>query len=97
VRAEEQLSALLETAEEAGASPRAGALIQDASKVRGAEPRKQAMQETLGLQQRVVDGIDSVLRYLQKWSTYQSLVRQVKEAYEAQQGVGEGIRKGPGD
>jgi len=70
----------------AGASPLATAQLREASKSKR-DPRSQALNMARQLQSQVLTAIDNALRFLDRWSNYQEIVRLVRWALEEQQKV----------
>jgi len=75
-----------------GASPVASTLFRDASKEKK-EMRSRLLNDTRGFQSQVITAIDNALRFLDRWSSYQEIVRLVRFALEEQQKVLEMIRR----
>ncbi|MBI2932558.1 MAG: hypothetical protein HYY16_12985 [Planctomycetes bacterium] len=69
-----------------GPSPMATVSIRDASQSRH-ETRSQRLNATRGLQSQVITAIDNALRFLDRWSSYQEIVRLFRFIYEEQMRV----------
>jgi len=76
-----------------GPSPVAASLLTQAAR-EGASARSRLFNSTLALQSQVLTAIDAALRSLDKWSTYQEIVRKAREVFEEQVKVNQGL-KGP--
>jgi hypothetical protein len=76
-----------------GLSRVATARLDQAAKLRNAAERTQAFRDAQDLQSRVATGIKRALDYLDKWSSYQEVIRIAREIKEQQDNANKEIRK----
>ena len=96
VRAEEALGSLLGTAQQAGATRLAAAHLQESSKVRSGDSRRDTLREAQNMQSIVLDEIKNAIRFLQRWSTYSEVIRKTREILQEQEKINRGLQ-GKGD
>jgi hypothetical protein len=79
-----------------GLSRVAAAKLDGAARVKGAPERSAAFREAQTLQNAVAAGIQKALDFLDKWSSYQEVIRVAREIKEQQDVVNKGIKKSGG-
>jgi hypothetical protein len=79
-----------------GASRLAAAKLDGAARLKSGEERSSALREAQGLQGEVSRSIQKALEHLDKWSSYQEVIRVAREIKESQDRVNKDIRKAGG-
>ena len=77
-----------------GLSRLAAAKLDQAARLRTGQERAAAFREAQGQQSAVASGIQRALEYLDKWSSYQEVIRITREIMERQKGVVDAVKKG---
>lgn len=95
--ATDELLALTGEEGKTGLSRLAAARLDQAAKLRTGAERSSAFQEAQGWQSQTAGGIQRALEHLDKWSSYQEVIRMTRELMDAQKRVNDTIKKsGPG-
>jgi hypothetical protein len=76
-----------------GLSRIAAAKLDGSARLKAAEERSTALREAQGLQGEVSKSIQKALEFLDKWSSYQEVIRVAREIKEAQDRVNQDIKK----
>jgi hypothetical protein len=74
-----------------GTSALAASFITQAARAAKSKDRRDQFSEALNLQSAVIKGIQDALRYLDRWSNYQEIVRMTREILEAQKEINKTI------
>ncbi len=78
----------------AGISREAAAGLDQSARIRGGAARTAALREVQGRQNAVATGIQRAIDFLDKWSSYQEVIRITREILEMQKRLNERIRSG---
>ncbi len=79
-----------------GSSRVAGYGLDQAARLKSASDRARALRDAQNLQSAVAAGIQRAIDYLDKWSSYQEVIRLVRELFEAQKKANDDLKKGGG-
>jgi hypothetical protein len=74
-----------------GTSAVAASWITQAARAGKSKDRRDQFSEAQNLQSAVIKGIQDALRYLDRWSNYQEIVRMTREILEAQKDINKTI------
>lgn len=78
-----------------GISLEAAARLNQAARIRGGAARTAVLREAQALQNAVATEIQKAIDFLDKWSSYQEVIRLTREILEMQKRVNEKIKAGP--
>jgi hypothetical protein len=94
--ATDELLALTGEEGKTGLSRLAAARLDQAAKLRTGTERSAAFQEAQGWQSQTAAGIQRALEHLDKWSSYQEVIRMTREIMDQQKRVNDTIKKAGG-
>ncbi|HEX7898445.1 MAG TPA: hypothetical protein VF950_11840 [Planctomycetota bacterium] len=94
--ATDELLALTGEEGKTGLSRLAAARLDQAAKLRTGAERSTAFQEAQGWQSQTAGGIQRALEHLDKWSSYQEVIRMTREIMDQQKRVNDTIKKAGG-